>query len=140
MKARQSAKLRELKEALGTAGIHTLDEQAKALGLNRSTTWTVLRGNHKNSGLSAAIISRILAAPQLPPLVRAKILEYVGEKTTGTYGHSAKLRRKFITSLSAKRVGQTATPADCEVQNNWSANARLKPAASGYGRCCRVCG
>ena len=131
MKARQSAKISELKEALATAGIHTLDKQAKALGLNRSTTWTVLQANHKNSGLSAATIGRILAAPQLPPLVRGKILEYVEEKAAGMYGHSAKLRRKFINSLSAKRVGQTATPADSEVQNNWSANARLMSAASG---------
>src|SRR5262245_39169975 len=115
MKARQLAKLRELKEALGTAGICTLDEQAKALGLNRITTWTVLRANHKNSSLSVATINRILAAPQLPPFVRAKILEYVGEKAAGTYGHSAKLRQKFITSLSAKRVSQSATPANCEV-------------------------
>src|SRR5262245_37152591 len=113
MKARQSTKLTEIKEALGTAGIHTLDEQARALGLNRITTWTVLRGNHKNSGLSAATIKRILAAPQMPPLVRAKILEYVGEKDAGTYGHS--VRRKFVTSLSVKRDRQTATPADCEV-------------------------
>ena len=113
MKARQLAKLRELKEALGTAGIHTLDEQAKAFGLNRITTWVFLRGNHKN--FSAATINRILAAPQLPPLVRAKILEYVGEKTAGTFGHSGNLRRKFITSLSAKRDRQTATPANCEV-------------------------
>ena len=115
MKARRLAKLRELKEALGTAGIHTLDEQAQAIGINRITTWTVLRGNHKNSSLSAATINRILAAPQLPLLVRAKILEYVGEKAAGTYSHSAKLRQKFITSLSAKRVNQSATPANYEV-------------------------
>src|SRR5262245_21005041 len=80
MKARQSTKLTEIKEALGTAGIHTLDEQARALGLNRITTWTILRDNHKNSGLSAATINRILAVPQMPPLVRAKVLEYVEEK------------------------------------------------------------
>ena len=128
MKARQLAKLRELKEALGTAGIHTLDEQAKAFGLNRITTWAFLRANHKN--FSAATINRILAAPRLPPLVRAKILEYVGEKAARTYGHSAKLRQKIITSLSAKRVRQPATSADCEVQNNWSSKCAPE-AASG---------
>src|SRR5262249_42563408 len=115
MKARQSNKLGELKEALGTAGIRTLDEQAKALGLSRITTWTVLRDKHRKPGLSASTINRILTAPQLPPLVRAKILEYVGEKTAGTFSHSGNLRRKFITSLSAKRDRQTATPANCEV-------------------------
>ena len=110
MRARLLAKLRELKEVLGTAGIHTLDEQAKAFGLNRITTWAFLRGNRKK--FSAATINRILAAPQLPQLVRAKILEYVGEKAAGTYSHSAKLRQKFITSLSAKRVSQSATLAN----------------------------
>jgi DNA invertase Pin-like site-specific DNA recombinase len=56
MKARQSAKIRELREALVASGFLTLDEQSKALGLSRSTTWTILKGNHKASGLSAAII------------------------------------------------------------------------------------
>ena len=65
-----------------------LDDQANALGLSRSTTWTILKGRHKASGLSADIINRMLAAPRLPPLVRAKVLEYVEEKTAGRYGHS----------------------------------------------------
>ena len=107
MKARQSAKIRDLGEALVTAGILTLDEQAEALGLSRSTTWTILKGNYKSSGLSATIINRILAAPQLPPLVRAKILEYVEEKAAGRYGHGKGARRKFIALLSAKRVERT---------------------------------
>jgi predicted DNA-binding transcriptional regulator AlpA len=67
MKARQSAKIRELREALVASGFLTLDEQSKVLGLSRSTTWTILKGNHKASGLSAAIIDRMLAAPRLPP-------------------------------------------------------------------------
>jgi hypothetical protein len=29
-----------------------------------------------------------LAAPRLPPLVRAKILEYISEKAAGLYGRS----------------------------------------------------
>jgi hypothetical protein len=54
MKARQAAKIRELGHALVDAGFLTLDEQSKALGLARSTTWTILRASHKGSGLSAA--------------------------------------------------------------------------------------
>jgi hypothetical protein len=73
MKARQAVKIREIKEALVASGILTLDEQTKALGLNRSTAWTVLKGDHKSSGLSATIINCILAATQSPPLVRANI-------------------------------------------------------------------
>src|SRR5262245_65480035 len=73
--ARQCAKIRELGEALVASGISTLDQQAEALGLSRSTTWTILKGDHKASGLSAAIINRMLTAPQLPPRVRAVVLE-----------------------------------------------------------------
>ena len=86
-KARQSAKIRELKEALVKVGICTLDEQATSLGLNRSTTWTILKGQYKGSGLSAKVINRILAAPQLPRPVRTTIHEYVEEKLAGLYGH-----------------------------------------------------
>jgi hypothetical protein len=56
MKAKQSSKIRKIGEALIAAGFRALDEQADALGLSRSTTWTILKGNHKNSGLSAATI------------------------------------------------------------------------------------
>jgi hypothetical protein len=104
MKARQSSKIRELGNTLAAAGFLTLDEQAKALGLCRSTTWTVLKGNHKGSGLSATIINRILAAPLLPPLVRANILEYVAEKAAGLYGHGKTPRRKFTARLSLERM------------------------------------
>ena len=100
MKARQSTKIQEIGEALALGGLFSLDDQAEALGLTRSTTWTILKGNHKSNGLSAAIINRILAAPRLPPLVRAKTLEYVEEKAAGLYGHSRAQRRKFVSQLS----------------------------------------
>ena len=61
MKDRQSRKIRELGDALATAGILTLDQQARVLGLSRRTTWTVLQlGNHKATGLSAAVIRSAL--------------------------------------------------------------------------------
>jgi hypothetical protein len=106
MRARQSGKLRELKNALVTSGMLTLDDQAASLGLDRSTTWNILKGNHKSSGLSARIINRILASPRLPPLVRAKILEYVEEKVSGRYGHGISPRLKFIAQLSVKRLAR----------------------------------
>jgi hypothetical protein len=99
MKALQSSKIREIGEALVAAGFRALDEQAEALGLCRSTTWTILKGNYKNSGLSAATLKRILAAPQLPPNVRARIHEYIEEKTAGLYGDSKPRIRKFTASL-----------------------------------------
>jgi hypothetical protein len=99
-KSRQSWKIREIGGALTSSGFISLDEQAKALGLGRSTTWAILRGNHKASGLSATTINRILSAPQLPPLVRARVLEYVTEKSAALYGHSKTQVRKFCNLLS----------------------------------------
>src|SRR5204863_6851493 len=66
MKARQALKIRELGDALVAAGYASLDQQAKILGLPRSTTWTIIRADHKSSGLSAAVINRILSTSQLP--------------------------------------------------------------------------
>ena len=102
MKARQSAKIREIGDALRVAGYVALDEQAVVLGLSRSTAWTILRVAHKSTGLSAAVINRMLAAPGLPPAVRKTILEYVKEKAVGLHGHRAKGRRTFVANLSTQ--------------------------------------
>ena len=104
LKARQAAKIRELWETVRTAGFLTVDEQAKALGLSRSTAWTIRKASHKASGLSASIINRMLAAPELPPLARTKILEYVEEKAAGLYGGSRSQRRKFAARLSIENL------------------------------------
>src|SRR5438874_8788045 len=104
IRARQNAKIRELRDALAAAGLRALDKQAEALALSRSTTWNLLNGKHKGSGLSARIITRMVAAPRLPPLVRAKILEYVTEKAAGLYGDSAVRLRKFTAQLSLTAV------------------------------------
>jgi hypothetical protein len=95
MKARQRAKIEEIGAALVSAGCVSLDEQAKALGLCRSSTFALRRAGHKTSGLSAATIHSMLSAPSLPLTVRAKIVEYVEEKTAGLYGHSECQIRAF---------------------------------------------
>jgi hypothetical protein len=102
MKARQCAKIREIGEALCAAGYVTLDKQAEALGPCRSTAWTVLQADHKASGLSAAVLQRMLAAPKLPNAVREKLLEYLAEKSAGLYGHCASQRRRFLAALSVR--------------------------------------
>jgi len=99
MKARQLLKIKELKEALIASGFLTLDQQAKALGLARSTTWTVLGGKHKNSGLSVATINCIVNNPKLSSTVRKKLLVYIKGKSAGFYGHSKTQRRKFVARL-----------------------------------------
>ena len=100
MRAKQSSKIRELGTALAGAGILSLDEQARVLGMPRSTTWTILRGNHKSSGLSTAVINRMLAAPKLPACVRTIILEYIEEKAAGLYGDKSGRLQEFDTRLS----------------------------------------
>jgi len=85
--------------ALVEAGLHGLDEQAEALGLHRSTTWTIVKSQCKATGLTAATINRILASPKLPDSVRTKVLEYAREKSAGNYGHNALRRRKFEAQL-----------------------------------------
>ena len=82
-RGRQTLKISEIGDAIAAAGLRSLGEQAEALGISRSTTWTVLRSKHKGSGLSARIIARMLSAPDLPLPVRAKVLEYLAEKTGG---------------------------------------------------------
>ena len=79
-KARQAIRIKELGAALAADGFVTLDEQARALGLSRSTTWAVLKANHKASGLAAGTINQMLSSPALPPRARATILTYVDEK------------------------------------------------------------
>jgi hypothetical protein len=100
----QAIKIRELGEALVAAGYVTLDQQADALGLCRSTTWTILRGTHKNSGLSATVIGRMLASPRLPAPVRAKLIEYIEEKIAGRYGHGTTQLSEFAGRLTLNVV------------------------------------
>ena len=100
MKATQCSKIRELRQALVDAGVLTLDQQAKSLGVSRSTAWAVLKGNHKSSGLSATLINRMLASRQLPGSARKIILEYVKEKSAGAYGHGEQRLHKFRARLA----------------------------------------
>ena len=104
MKARQSCKIRELGDALTTAGFLTLDEQARALGLSRSTAWAVLKANHKTSGLAAGTINQMLSSPELPPRARGTILTYVDEKLAGLYGHNKTQLRRFAAGLVRARA------------------------------------
>jgi hypothetical protein len=100
MKAQQRIKIQEIRSALARTGFLTLDEQAKVLGLPRSTAWSVLKPNHKSSGLSAGTVNRMLMSAGLPTPVRQKIFEYAREKIDGHYGHSDRRRREFAACLS----------------------------------------
>jgi hypothetical protein len=104
LKARQAAKMREIGEALVAVGHDNLDDQAAALGLVRSTTWTIIKGTHKGSGLSVATLKRILSASDLHPLVRQKILEYIEEKYAGRYGGTRNCLQKFTQRLGGGSI------------------------------------
>ena len=93
-KARQTAKLAEIHEALVAAGCDTTVKQAAVLGIGRSTAW-VLLNRDKRAGPSAKVIKRILSSPQVPMSVRQKIEQYIEEKVSGLYGHSETATRSF---------------------------------------------
>jgi hypothetical protein len=65
-----------ISEALIASGYTSLDEQAKALGLGRSTTWMLTKNRHKLGRLSDKTIDRILTNPQTPAAVRAAVQQY----------------------------------------------------------------
>jgi len=58
-----------------------------------------LNAKHKTSGLSAVVINQMLMAPQLPPLARAKLLEYIEDKIAGVYCHSSQQVHRFAARL-----------------------------------------
>ena len=68
-----------ISEALISSGCLTLDQQAKALGLRRSTAWNIIKNKHKLGRLSAKTIDRILKNHETPPTVRAVVQQYVAE-------------------------------------------------------------
>jgi hypothetical protein len=113
MRERQRAKILEFGDALAATGFQTLDKQADALALSRSTTWNLLKGKHKGSGLSPMVINRMLASPRLPPRVRATILEYVAGKAAGAYGDSKARLDRFTARLSGNALAH-AWPAAIE--------------------------
>src|SRR5437773_2000619 len=108
LRARHSSKIQQLKAALEAAGYRTLDQQANALGLSRSTTWTIVAGKHKTSGLSAITIKRMLQNPKLPAVVRATIVEYVSDKAAGRYGHTRQQLRRFSSRLNGAALSRAA--------------------------------
>jgi hypothetical protein len=91
------------------AGFVTLDKQATALELPRSTAWTILSAEHKGTGLSARIICRMLSSNRLPLLVRAKIMEYAEERAAGIYGGTKTQNCRFASKLKLNGPDEWAT-------------------------------
>jgi hypothetical protein len=70
--------------ALVAEGYTTLDQQAKALGIHRNTTWTIVREKHKLGRLNSGTTRRILANPDTPASVRDVIRQYLAERLAPT--------------------------------------------------------
>ena len=77
---RRIVSIQAIAGALVEAGFTSLDEQAKALGLRRSTTWTIIKTKHKLGRLNAKTAQRIFENPDTPPTVRAIIQQTFGER------------------------------------------------------------
>jgi len=73
--------LQQIREALIKSGYSKLDQQAKALGVRRSTAWTIVKAKHKLGRLNAKTTKCILANPDAPPSVRAIIAKYLAERS-----------------------------------------------------------
>ena len=74
-----SRELERIAEALVSSGYISLDDQAKALGVVRSTAWTIVNNKHKLGRLSVKTINRILSNPHTPPKVRTVLQEYIAK-------------------------------------------------------------
>jgi hypothetical protein len=106
-KARQAIRIKEIGAALAADGFVTVDEQARALGLSRSSAWAVLKADHKASGLTVPTINRMLSSPELPPRARRTILTYIEEKLAGLYGHNKRQLRRFAAEFDLCNRGHS---------------------------------
>jgi len=79
LRSRRKIPIQCIADALIEAGYTSLDEQSKALGLHRSTTWTIVKTKHKLGHLNTTTAQRILANPDTPPSVRAIIQQALVE-------------------------------------------------------------
>ena len=75
-----TVRLQDIGDALVAAGYTSLDDQAKALGVTRSTAWNIVNGKNKLDRLARKTTKRILANPDTPPSVRAIIQQYLAER------------------------------------------------------------
>jgi transcriptional regulator with XRE-family HTH domain len=100
MRSLQRVKLCEIREALRDSRLLTVEAQAEALGVKRSTAWYIMSGRHKTNGLSANTIRQILASTKLPLSVRIRVLEYVTERAAGYYDDSELRLRRFREAMA----------------------------------------
>jgi hypothetical protein len=96
--------LQHISDALITCGYTKLDEQAKALGINRSTAWTIVKTKHKLGRLSTKTTRRILANPVTPPAVRSIVQKYMAERSDDLASRAERLNRREQQSNKLRAV------------------------------------
>lgn len=69
----------DIAAALIASGYTTLDAQARALGLNRATTWTIMKAKHKMDRLQTRTLVAMLGNQDLPLMVREVVWLYIRE-------------------------------------------------------------
>jgi hypothetical protein len=89
MRRKSKNRIQDIAAALVASGYTSLDKQAKALGVHRSTAWTIVKTKHKLGRLSAKTTARILANPETPPSVRAVIRQYLAERPNNLHKRSS---------------------------------------------------
>ena len=78
-----STTIQQIADALIADGYRSLDAQAKALGVHRSTARTIVKTKHKLGRLSLKTTNSMLANQKLPPSVRIVVLQYLAERSDG---------------------------------------------------------
>jgi hypothetical protein len=100
MPPKHTVELQHISEALIASGYTKLDAQAKALGLHRSTAWTIVKTKHKLDRLSTKTTKRILANPELPLSVRSVVQTYLAERFDAAAKQTKQLNRTKTNSAS----------------------------------------
>lgn len=100
MPPKHTVGLQHISEALIASGHTKLDAQAKALGLHRSTAWTIVKTKHKLDRLSTKTTKRILANPELPVSVRSVVQTYLAERFDASAKRTKQLNRTKTNSAS----------------------------------------
>ena len=96
--------LRDISEALVACGYTKLDQQAKALGVNRSTAWTIIKTKHKLGRLSTKTTKRILANSVTPSAVRSVVQKYMAERSDVLASRAERLNRREQQSNKLRAV------------------------------------
>ena len=81
-----------------------MDSQAKALGLKRSTAWTIIKTKHKLDRLSGKTTDRMLANLELPPPVRAVVQQYLAERSVAAGRKRRRRQRRPLTPFARTNV------------------------------------